>query len=201
MFNLFKKKKESGSELDTSCIVPRLKLPGFLTALKTLNIPDDQLPATESFVGELLISYAFDLPSMFQMVTAADVERLGISKEELHRISVENLREQLRAADVEMGKIEELPTITQLVIGDNLEACSMLDLHFWQKIASNFLEAEPVVVAPHRDMLLFTRRDSQEGIETLRVAAKNILEGVEDNHGLCEQLMILKNDHWELFAG
>ncbi len=200
MFNLFKKKSNPATaEPDTSYIVPRLKTPAFLEALKGMNIPADQLPATQAFVGELIISYAFDLPSMFQMVMGHDVERLGLSAEQLHSVAMENLRTQLRAAEIQMGEIAELPGVFQLGIGENLEACTLLDTKFWQRVGSDFLQGEVVVVAPHRDIVLFARSDSKDGIEALRIAAKNILEEPEDNHGLSPQLMIFKNDQWELY--
>lgn len=200
MFNLFKKKdKEATAEPDASCIVPRLKTPAFVEALKAMNIPAEQLPVAEPFVGELLISYAFDLPSMFQMVMGHDAQRLGLSGEQLRNVAIENLRTQLRAAEIQMGEIAELPGVFQLGIGENLEACTLLDTKFWQRVGTDFLKGEVVAVAPHRDIVLFARSDSRDGIEALGIAARNILEEPEDNHGLSPQLMIFKNDHWELY--
>jgi hypothetical protein len=77
MFDLFKK-KPAASEPDTSAIVPRIKHTNFLVALRDIVKKPDDMPVTEPLVGDLLVTYAFDLPEMFQMFCARDRQRLVV---------------------------------------------------------------------------------------------------------------------------
>src|SRR5688572_28138804 len=116
MFNLFKKKEKKVVEPGREHVVPRLKTPGFVTALKEMEIPPDQMPVTEPFVGELLITYAFDLPEMFQMVSREAQSSLGLNSD-IRELAIENLRAQLKAADIGIADHEESP-ILRVEIGD-----------------------------------------------------------------------------------
>ena len=66
MFGFFKKKQLP--EPDASQIVPRIKHTNFLQALREMGTGPDDTPVTEPLVADLLVTYAFDLPDMFQMV-------------------------------------------------------------------------------------------------------------------------------------
>jgi len=193
MFSWFKKKTNTvEAEPDQSTIVPRIKNPHFLTSLQAMNIPQDQMPVTEPLVGELLITYSFDLPNMFQMVTGADLSRLGIAPDEIRQLAVDNLKRQLP----DLGLSDE-PPVKQIVTGGNLEACALLATSFWDGVASE-TEGELVAVAPSRDVLLFCSSQSAEGLETLRGFAKQVLEE-ESTHGLSDQLMCWRGSKWELY--
>jgi uncharacterized protein YtpQ (UPF0354 family) len=184
--------EESGSKDN---LVPRIKVPAFLAALQQMNIPADQLPVTEPFVGELLIAYSFDLPHGFQMVSGADLGRLGLQKSELRAIAVANLKKQMPR--IQFGEIEQSDKLKAIVTGNNLEACALLLTEFWADLGKK-VTGDPVVAAPHRDFLGFTTTASQEGVNILRSLAKEIA-GAEDNHALSPQLMIWRTSHWELF--
>src|SRR5262249_23307121 len=64
-----RKRKQDDEYPDRSTIVPRIKHRQFLKSLRDMDVPDDQMPVTEPLVADLLVTYAFDLPGMFQMVT------------------------------------------------------------------------------------------------------------------------------------
>src|SRR5688572_7228204 len=49
-------------ELNPSLILPRIKQAEFNNALKAAGAPPDQWPVTEPLVGNLVVTYAFDLP-------------------------------------------------------------------------------------------------------------------------------------------
>src|SRR5262249_30687830 len=121
MFKWLGAKKDAVEEIGSrENLVPRIKVPAFLTALQQMKIPADQLPVTEPLVGELLIAYSFDLPDMFKMVTEADLTRPGLQKSELRAIAVANLKKQMPR--IEFAEIEQSDQLKAIVTGDNLEA-------------------------------------------------------------------------------
>ncbi len=198
MFNLFKKKKQVEEVLPgRESIVPRIKAPAFLSTLQSLQIPDDQMPVTEPLIGELLVTYSFDLPDMFQMVTKSDLERLGLSLEQAREIAIDNLHTQM--PQIGSASISEDAPFQQIVTGDNLEACTLLAAPFWDQLAEA-MGSDVVVVAPHRDAVFFTSVDSEEGVVFLRELAKTAMAD-GDTHSLSEQMMVWRESKWHLLDG
>jgi uncharacterized protein YtpQ (UPF0354 family) len=191
MFGLFKKHKAKGP--DRSTIVPRIKNSHFVSALKERGIPADQMPITVPLVGELLVTYAFDIPDMFQMVSQRSLERLGIERKELHSIAIENLKAKMP----NMGLKQEGP-ILYVTAGEDLEACSLLARKFWDKLATQVL-GETVVSVPSRNVVLITSSQSELGMKTISDIGAEVYEN-ETMHGLTKQLITWRKERWELFA-
>src|SRR5262245_59599454 len=115
------KKNTSPERPDRSTVVPRIKHRQFLKTLREMDIPNDQMPFTERLVADLLVTYAFDLPSLFRMVSKEDLKELGIADDEVRDMALENLRRQLP----KVGIVDEGPA-RRIVTGENLEACMLL---------------------------------------------------------------------------
>ena len=189
MFGWFKKKSTAPTEPDRSTLVPRIKTHQFTAALKGMNVPEDQLPYTEPLVADLLVTYAFDLPGMFQMASGAAIRELGIRPEEARGIAVANLKRQLP----EIGFAEHGP-VSRIVTGENLEACTLLAETFWDQIAAE-TDGEVVVSVPSRDVVLFCGSNSADGIAVLRAIAAEVLQE-ETTHGLTERLLVRRAGRW-----
>src|SRR5262249_14613349 len=177
-----------------STIVPRIKHRQFLKSLRDMDVPDDQMPVTEPLVADLLVTYAFDLPGMFQMVTYAAMKVLGIAATDIRQLAVANLREQLP----QIGIATEEP-LRRIVTGENLEACVLLATRFWDDVAGQ-TEGNVVAVVPSRDLILFCSSKSGEGIGLLRGAAEVVLSS-EGTHGLSKQLLTWRNGKWAKYDG
>ncbi len=111
-------------------LVPRIKNLQFNTALRGMKIPEDQLPYTEPLVADLLVTYAFDLPSMFQMATRSGIADLGIPLEEARDVAVANLQQRLPRVHA-----EQQGPFQRIVTGENLEACTLLIRPYWDHVA------------------------------------------------------------------
>jgi uncharacterized protein YtpQ (UPF0354 family) len=193
MFGLFKKKPAAVTQPeDPSLIVPRIKHTNFLGAVRERIKNEDDLPATEPFAADLLVTYAFDLPESFQMVRVRDVKRLGLTPEQLRATAVANLKQQLG----QIGRAGEPPLMT-MVVGNNLEACMLLVDDFWQSL-SDQIPPEIVVGVPTRDILMVTSSDSPTGIKLLREAVAEARTG-DNTHWLSEQLLVWRANKWEVF--
>lgn len=194
MFGLFKKKPKIVEQPnDPSLIVPRIKHTNFLVVVRDIVKDEDDIPATEPFVADLLITYAFDLPETFQMARNRDIRQLGLSQEQLRTTAITNLKRQLG----NIGREGE-PPLLKVVTGNNLEACVLLVDEFWQMLATK-IPPEIVVGVPTRDVLLVTTSASTKGgLQMLRDAVKAARTG-DDTHWLTERLLVRRADKWEVF--
>lgn len=194
MFGLFKKKTSVPTDQPTrSTLVPRIKNLQFTAALNQMGIPADQLPLTEPLVADLLVTYAFDLPSAFQMAKATDIQGLGIELEDARSVAIANLHQQLS----ELGCADH-GAFQRIVTGGNLEACILLVDSFWNQIATE-IDDEVVATVPSRDVLLFCSSKSQDGIAEMRAATEEVLSEA-GTHGLSDRLLVWRSGRWSEFS-
>jgi uncharacterized protein YtpQ (UPF0354 family) len=193
MFGKFRKKK-SPDEPDQSVLVPRIKPRAFTAALGQMGIPRDQMPYTEPLAADLLVAYAFDMPGLFMMASAAAIAKLGVPPDDVRRTALANLKRQLP----EVG-VQDLGPVRRVVTGENLEACILLAPTFWDEVAEQ-VEGDVVALAASRDDLLFCGSDSEEGVEALRVLAPE-LNKAQGNHGLSETLIVWRDGQWAEYEG
>jgi len=173
-------------------IVPRIKSTQMLAFLTERGHPRDQFPVTEPLVADLIISYAFDLPLAFQMVTSSDMERLAIQACELREIAIANLKRQLP----QIGMMEE-PPIMRVVTGNDLEACVLLASSWWNDRAAETPD-EIVASVPSRDVLLYCSSQSAEGMQALREFTDEVYAG-ETTHALSKYLFVWRGGQWVVF--
>jgi uncharacterized protein YtpQ (UPF0354 family) len=190
MFGLFKKQPVP-QEPNRDVIVPRLKHLNFLSVYDQMGAAAEDRPVTEPFAADLLVTYAFDLPEMFQMVSVRDCNELELSPGELRAIALTNLRKQLPSVQVE-GQ----PPIYMAKVGNDLEACLLLLDEVWTDISSQ-LPGEIVAAVPSRDMLLFTSNEWQDVVSELRALASETVQKFPDAHNLTQSLLIRRGEKWQ----
>lgn len=189
MFGLFKKQlvpQEPGRDV----IVPRLKHLNFLSVYDQMGAAAEDRPITEPFAADLLVTYAFDLPEMFQMVSVRDCGELGLSPGELREIALTNLRKQLPPVQVE-GQ----PPIYMAKVGNDLEACLLLLDEVWVDISAQ-LPGEIVAAVPSRDMLLFTSNEWHDVVVELKALASESVQKFPDAHNLTQALLVRRGEKW-----
>lgn len=173
-------------------IVPRIKSTQMLKFLTEKGYPKDQFPVTEPLVGDLVISYAFDLPQTFQMVTPSHLKRLAIKPGELRAIATANLKRQLP----QIGTTEK-PPVRRVVTGNDLEACVLLASSWWNDRAAE-TPGEIVASVPNRDTLLYCSSRSAAGLRALRKFTDEAYAS-ETTHALSKHLFVWRKGHWALF--
>jgi uncharacterized protein YtpQ (UPF0354 family) len=173
-------------------LVPRIKSTQMLVGLAGMGYSPDQFPVTEHLVADLVISYAFDLPEMFQMVMPDDLERLAIKSAELRDIAIFNLKRQLP----EIGMME-VPPVMRVVTGNSLEACVLLADSWWAALAAD-TPGEIVASVPTRDVLLYCSSHSAEGMHALREYTDEVHDS-ETTHALSKCLLVWRDGRWIVF--
>lgn len=192
MFGLFGKATSPGES-----VVPRIKHVNFLAALEPIAARDPgSMPVTEPLVGDLLITYALDLPGAFKMFSERELEKSGLTRQQLRSLAVENLCKRLPRP-----KLATKGPLVSLAVGQNLDACLLLVDAAWKTVAKHMpVPGRLIVSVPNRDVVLCTGSSSHEGILKLRQIAQ-VQRAKEPVHALTEALLVRDANQWAVFDG
>lgn len=137
MFGFLKKRAEQvperRPELRPDQLQPRIKHVNFVKVLQANGLPAAQQPPTRSLCGELLITYAFDLPDMLQMVTPQTLQEVDVSPGALHSLAVANLKRVLPQPEFFAKN-----SVGLAQTGAGLEATLLLMDDIWDAMQPNF---------------------------------------------------------------
>jgi uncharacterized protein YtpQ (UPF0354 family) len=178
-------------EPNPGLILPRIKQAEFNNALKAAGAPPDQWPVTEPLVGNLIVTYAFDLPAGFVMVRPQDLAELGLPPEQLRKLSLDNLKREMPEIAVEVTG-----DVHRVITGKNFEACTLLAPNLWTKIAAQ-INGEVIVAVPSRDVVLFCSSLSPQGLTDMVSIANEVLRQ-EAAHALTNELFVWRGG-WQVF--
>lgn len=159
-----------------------------------LKVPPDQLPLMDYFVGDLHLRYSFDDPKFVSSVSASDLKRLGLKREQLLPLSIENFRRLYPGRKIEYP----VPQIALVTDAGDLEPCLMLDAPFWEK-ESQRRGSAIVAAAPARDVLMFSDRSVRGNVDILKKLAVEVhaTAGVE---AVSKTVFLWNQGRWEAFA-
>jgi hypothetical protein len=180
-------------------LVPRIKHLAFEQALVRAGIPEAQRPVIEPLCGELVVTYAFDLPGEFVMASAAQIVQAGVPPSQWRDCAVANLRAAMRRDGLSVSFHRPEPPVIEARCGGDLEACLLLVDGFWGHVQSEF-GAPVVVAAPRRDVLYIVCAPDAAALDMLARRAGAALHATDGPHGLSEQLMRRDGTAWRLAA-
>ncbi len=184
---------DTSSEPSADSIVFRIKNIAMIDAMKAMDIPSESMPAGWTLVGDLIVTFGFDLPGMFRVVSRADVERLGLDGGGMYAAAMKNLQVHLSSVN-----IADLKTAYSIEAGGDYEACLLLVPGFWVD-AQKMVNGDVIVAVPHRSRLLFTGSADDGAVKALHVAAAMIHDESQDNHALSRNLYIFKDNEFQLY--
>lgn len=201
MFGFKKKDKPKEKDFVEECspneqlsiIYPRIKTPDFLESLKQMDIPDNQMPFVEPFVSNLVITYAFDFPERFQMVTRQDMEKLNIAENQILDLALQNFSRDLENIDVENN-----PPLKVLRTGGEMEACALLLPDLWPQVEQD-VDGELVAAVPFRDLVLLAGTNDSEAMKEIKLAAQEIYDP-QETHAITPELFVWRSGIWQLYA-
>lgn len=195
MFGLFKKQppQPSGPKVSRDQLVPRIKHQAFALMLERAGVPAEQRPATTALCGELLVTYAFDLPDSFVMATPDLLKEAGIATGEIEELALANLRRDL--PQVNFFKQDECGVAQ---VGNDLEATLLLVDSVWSGIEPQ-MKGELLAVAPRRDRLVLCDSANSNAMSALHGLVDEFFNEHEDQHRLSKQIMTRRGGRWTLF--
>ena len=174
-------------------VVPRMcvNLPSGVPADVTLA--HDDSPVDRCLAGDLVVMYAFDVGTHYEIVANRDLRRLGVSKDELHDRAVGNLR----ALRLDVRAHQGARTM-MLTAGGNYEATLLLLPEIWDSVAG-MVDGELVVSVPARDVLYLTGDASPENLSELRGWTSKMLE--QADKPLSRVFLRRNGAQWEPYTG
>lgn len=159
-----------------------------------VKVPPDELPLMDYFVGDLHLRYSFDDPRYVSSVSARDLKRLGLRRDQLLPLAVENFRRLYPARKIE----HPVPQIALVTEAGSLEPCLMLDAAYWEKETQRRGSAI-VAAAPARDVLMFSDRSAKGNVDLLKKLAVDVYAAAE-KEALSKTVFLWIYGRWEAFA-
>ncbi len=172
---------------------PRIKNKAFARTLALRGVPPDQMPLMQVLCGELLIAYAFDLPDSFRMATAADIEAVGVTKDELHAVTFRNL-----VRTVPEPRYLNRDGVHLMQVDEQMEASMLVVDGLWDMIQPQ-LKGPLLTSAPRRDRLLICDGADAQAVAALRRQTAEYFNEHDDEHRLSTQIMRRQGDDWVLY--
>lgn len=154
-------------------VLPRIyvSLPNVGPAEVTLKAEDS--PVERHLAADLMILYAFDMDTHFQLVAQRDLARLNVSAEDLHQRALANLRALKLQVHAHPGE-----HFMMLSADGNYEATLTLLPELWESVGG-IIEGNIVVAVPARDVILVAGDSRPENLSELRRVTSLMLEQVE----------------------
>lgn len=159
-----------------------------------VKVPPDELPLMDYFVGDLHLRYSFDDPRYVSSVSDRDLKRLGLRRDQLLPLAVENFRRLYPGRKIEYP----VPQIALVTEAGSLEPCLMLDAAYWEK-ESRRRGSAIVAAAPARDVLMFSDRSAKGTVDLLKKLAVDVYAAAE-KEALSRTVFLWNDGRWEAFA-
>ena len=173
-------------------VVPRIKHGNFLNAVAQRVPAPMQQPVWEKFIADMILTYAYDTPQGYVTLPQEDLERLGMTRDELRKHVLINFNKRL--PQVQRGG---QPPIVTFHIGKQQDVCLLLVPGFWKGFASQ-VRGRPVVAPAARDMLLVTTDESAVGLNGIRQIAAEAHQR-DPRHAISEALLGWDRGKWQVF--
>lgn len=174
-------------------LLPRIKHKAFAHALALRGVPREQMPLMQILCGDLLIAYAFDLPDGLRMATAADIEAVGVTKDQLHGVTFRNV-----VRNVADPQYTNRDGVHLMQVGQQMEASMLVIDGLWDMLQPQL--AGPLLVSvPRRDRLLICDGADAQAIAALRRQTAEYFDERDDEHRLSTQIMRRQGDDWVMY--
>lgn len=144
----------------------------------------------DEFLGGLAVAYSFGPPYGERLITPADLDRLGVTRRDLHRLAAGNLRAAVERVQV----IGQPPTL--MLSFDGLESSVLLDAPFWEELSGS-VPGELVVGVPARDVVMVTGSASPPGMAKMRRAVDRVFFAGSPRL-LSPDLLVWRRGAWEV---
>jgi uncharacterized protein YtpQ (UPF0354 family) len=149
--------------------------------------------AYDRYNSELVVLYAEDTPMNMRFLTEENVRELGIERNNLRALAIQNLRNVL--ANVEVAGDNGLYLVSA---GGDYEASLLLMDSLWTS-GQVEVNGEIVVAIPARGVLVVTGSENKPALKKVRELA--VKTAAEAAYRLTPSLFVYRNSRFEVFDG
>ena len=181
---------------DMELVVPMIKAvsePRPTDAGKVLHLGFDQSPMSRPLAADMLVMYAIDRPTHVEYVSNGALATTGLTLEQLHQRSIENLPARL-------GKVQLHDCgsgVFGLSAGGTFEASLLLLDDLWRQLAEH-LPGEPLAAVPSRDLLFVIGSARPDSAELIAAKARIVL--IDDRYAISQSVIKRREGKWQAFA-
>ncbi len=158
---------------------------------KVYSAPDLKF-VVKNICADLNCFYIYDNELGFEIIQEEELDKLKISKEELHEIALSNYRKLIS----KKLKAQSNSEAFWFILDGNLEASLILVDEIWDQIEEQVKE-DIVVCVPSRDVIIATGKSKTKVIEDFSEKAKEIL--LNGDHTLSKNWFVRENKEWKIF--
>lgn len=158
-----------------------------------MELSREDSPVMKNIGNGLLVAYLVDDGESFAYIQYRDLDRDGITEDQLHAIGVNNLAGLAATGNL---RVAAHGNIFAAFLDGNFEASLVLVDQLWSGAFRQFVDGDYLVAIPNRDILAFCDRSSSVGRQELQQVIDR-LKGSQD-HPLSHQLFIRRADGWHL---
>lgn len=161
-----------------------------------IALAQDDSPVLRPFVDPLLISYAVDAGTHYELVQNRHLQKDGIDEQTLHRIGLENLG---RLVNERPTRVHPYGNIFAVTMGGDFEASLILLDSLWDEHFRPFVPGDYAAVLPARDVLAFCDASSAAGLDELRQVVQRVF--TTGDHVLADRIYGRRSNQWEPLRG
>jgi uncharacterized protein YtpQ (UPF0354 family) len=174
------------AQISKESLVPLIRDEAYLRSMK-----GSEGIAREHLTGDIWIIYALDQPGSVLPLGDAQLEKLAVSRSDLRKMAVMNLKKILPAIEKRSaGSWHELSA------GNCYEASLLLLDDLWDELQKT-VTGDVVAAVPSRTAVLFTGSGSAEGIVAIRQRAKEVYS---TGQGPVSQTLLRRSSGaWQVF--
>ena len=136
--------------------------------------------------------YVYDNESGLEIILESELNKLSITKDELHEIAMSNYRQLVSQRLNAQNNGEAF----WFILDGNLEAGLVLVDEIWDQVEGH-LNEEIVICVPSRDVIIATGKSNENVIADFTEKAKQIL--TTGDHPLSNNWFIRKDKQWNVF--
>ncbi|MCM8543530.1 MAG: DUF1444 family protein [Lentisphaeraceae bacterium] len=152
-----------------------------------IELSHEDSPVEKKLIGDLIVFYAFDMETHFEILSLGEFDAFDLDNEGLHQLALNNLRNL--NLDIQVHQSEHLNMLTA---GGDYEAALILLSEIWDSVSS-MVDGDLLVSVPTRDIIYFTG-SSPENTESIKAYTSKMVE--EGDKPLSNMIFRRKEDFW-----
>lgn len=183
--------KQSGTPLDRKTLRAVVRTTAYIDKLRQALAGKGE-PVAAPLIADLWVTCVFDLPTAFQYAKPADLDALGLSRDEAIALGRKNVAAALRPFDAVLHDLP--PAGIGHIEGDAYEASRILFPEEWKAVADK-VGGKLIVAVPATDVVLYGRDDGAVARDAMMQLMRYVAQRA--NRPLSPTILRWKPDGWE----